>query len=112
RIWSTLSPRDAAECAAPPMHFPCTSLFRSLHQAVSPFEPRDGLEREREVAVEAPVELVLAREGVDGERGREGLLGEEHPRELGEDRKSTRLNSSHVKTSYAVFCSKKKKSQT
>src|SRR5690606_39290047 len=28
--------------------------------------------------------------------------------ELG-DRKSTRLNSSHVKTSYAVFCLKKKK---
>src|SRR5690606_42069355 len=26
----------------------------------------------------------------------------------GTDRKSTRLNSSHVKTSYAVFCSKKK----
>src|SRR5690606_40219159 len=26
----------------------------------------------------------------------------------GEDRKSTRLNSSHVKTSYAVFCLKKK----
>src|SRR5690625_6852203 len=25
-----------------------------------------------------------------------------------EDRKSTRLNSSHVATSYAVFCSKKK----
>src|SRR5690606_39730588 len=25
-----------------------------------------------------------------------------------EDRKSTRLNSSHVKSSYAVFCSKKK----
>src|SRR5207302_1385013 len=27
----------------------------------------------------------------------------------GRDRKSTRLNSSHVKTSYAVFCLKKKK---
>src|SRR5690606_41830330 len=26
---------------------------------------------------------------------------------VGEDRKSTRLNSSHVKTSYAVFCLKK-----
>src|SRR5690606_39958977 len=26
----------------------------------------------------------------------------------GEDRKSTRLNSSHVKSSYAVFCLKKK----
>src|SRR5690606_39538023 len=29
--------------------------------------------------------------------------------ELGIDRKSTRLNSSHVKISYAVFCLKKKK---
>src|SRR5690606_40259158 len=28
------------------------------------------------------------------------------------DRKSTRLNSSHVKISYAVFCLKKKKTQT
>src|SRR5690606_22298328 len=28
-----------------------------------------------------------------------------------EDRKSTRLNSSHVKISYAVFCLKKKKMQ-
>src|SRR5690606_42056197 len=28
------------------------------------------------------------------------------------DRKSTRLNSSHVKISYAVFCLKKKKSRT
>src|SRR5690606_42143196 len=28
------------------------------------------------------------------------------------DRKSTRLNSSHVKTSYAVFCLKKKKACT
>src|SRR5690606_41360766 len=27
---------------------------------------------------------------------------------VGQDRKSTRLNSSHVKISYAVFCSKKK----
>src|SRR5690606_41699694 len=30
-------------------------------------------------------------------------------RSVGEDRKSTRLNSSHVKISYAVFCLKKKK---
>src|SRR5690625_6068520 len=29
--------------------------------------------------------------------------------ELNEDRKSTRLNSSHVAISYAVFCLKKKK---
>src|SRR5690606_39846689 len=30
---------------------------------------------------------------------------------LSEDRKSTRLNSSHVKISYAVFCLKKKKNK-
>src|SRR5690554_7661772 len=29
-----------------------------------------------------------------------------------EDRKSTRLNSSHVRISYAVFCLKKKKKQS
>src|SRR3989442_11916943 len=33
-------------------------------------------------------------------------------RRLKEDRKSTRLNSSHVRISYAVFCLKKKKLAT
>src|SRR5690606_40104155 len=32
-----------------------------------------------------------------------------HPRRCTRDRKSTRLNSSHVKISYAVFCLKKKR---
>src|SRR6266498_2720948 len=32
-----------------------------------------------------------------------------HPKIFGGDRKSTRLNSSHVRISYAVFCLKKKK---
>src|SRR5690606_39922831 len=37
----------------------------------------------------------------------------ETPEELNQaDRKSTRLNSSHVKISYAVFCLKKKKNKT
>src|SRR5690606_23028753 len=31
--------------------------------------------------------------------------------QIAQDRKSTRLNSSHVKISYAVFCFKKKKSR-
>src|SRR5690625_6576731 len=34
---------------------------------------------------------------------------EQQSDDQGEDRKSTRLNSSHVATSYAVFCLKKKK---
>src|SRR5690606_20444711 len=33
----------------------------------------------------------------------------DQPRERRRDRKSTRLNSSHVKSSYAVFCLKNKK---
>src|SRR3712207_8837774 len=40
------------------------------------------------------------------------ILAEAHYRiaeETGEDRKSTRLNSSHANISYAVFCLKKKK---
>src|SRR5690606_19488564 len=50
----------------------------------------------------AQLEQVAAREGeqADQERERHGPDGL--------DRKSTRLNSSHVKISYAVFCLKKK----
>src|SRR5437868_12320300 len=36
-------------------------------------------------------------------------LGVGHVRSVSRDRKSTRLNSSHVSISYAVFCLKKKK---
>src|SRR3712207_7795900 len=54
--------------------------------------------------------------GEDGVAGRDLVeLGEDalldlHP--LGQDRKSTRLNSSHANISYAVFCLKKKKHHT
>src|SRR5690606_40832942 len=46
-----------------------------------------------------------------GQEQEEGLAAVLHPRQhrLHRDRKSTRLNSSHVKISYAVFCLKKKK---
>src|SRR5438067_9044300 len=40
---------------------------------------------------------------------RHGIPGARVPRAPGIDRKSTRLNSSHVSISYAVFCLKKKK---
>src|SRR5437870_8100542 len=60
--------------------FPYTTLFRSL-----PF-------RLRRQAVAGPAQVVR--------RQHHALL---------EDRKSTRLNSSHVAISYAVFCLKKKK---
>src|SRR5690554_8160428 len=42
-------------------------------------------------------------------RGRPGRKRVVIRRNWGTDRKSTRLNSSHVRISYAVFCLKKKK---
>src|SRR5215813_15080789 len=45
------------------------------------------------------------RAGQRGSRARRGSAGARP------DRKSTRLNSSHVRISYAVFCLKKKKKQ-
>src|SRR5207302_8702447 len=44
-----------------------------------------------------------------GEGTASGRAARRHGHQGGRDRKSTRLNSSHVKISYAVFCLKKKK---
>src|SRR5439155_25265053 len=54
----------------------------------------------------------LARAGAeDGVALRTGVS--ERPEKAAQpDRKSTRLNSSHVATSYAVFCLKKKKTES
>src|SRR3712207_8426608 len=73
--------------------FPYTTLFRSGSGscAVAVTAVRSGL-------AESLVRVVL-----DGGSVEIGWEGE------GEDRKSTRLNSSHANISYAVFCLKKKK---
>src|SRR5690606_41888708 len=68
--------------------------------------PRHGVERLGELT-----DLVLARrahaDGVVAVGHR--LRGGRHlPQRRRQDRKSTRLNSSHVKSSYAVFCLKQK----
>src|SRR3712207_7706982 len=77
--------------------FPYTTLFRS--------HPPD-------LAVAAladrQLELALAREPRLRRRGRPVV----QLQPLAEDRKSTRLNSSHANISYAVFCLKKKKKQS
>src|SRR3712207_8619779 len=50
---------------------------------------------------------VAADRGGQQVEDQHGRADEEH--EHGQDRKSTRLNSSHANISYAVFCLKKKK---
>src|SRR5699024_6521333 len=61
-----------------------------------------------------PLALELGQSSLDSVRVDAELGGEPaNARDLGSrDRKSTRLNSSHVSISYAVFCLKKKKQQT
>src|SRR6266496_1420733 len=61
----------------------------SLHDALPIFEPHN----------------VADQRGKERQSERRGKA---HPTSAGQDRKSTRLNSSHVEISYAVFCLKKK----
>src|SRR3989442_4270961 len=70
--------------------FPYTTLFRSISELTYECSPSAG-------------ELTAG--------GSEMLLGLSR-QPIDRDRKSTRLNSSHVRISYAVFCLKKKKLPT
>src|SRR3712207_7920706 len=85
--------------------FPYTTLFRSSHAerrhevAVHDVD----VDRPRSCGEDLPDQLAEARE-VRRQEGRGDTRG--LPRQ---DRKSTRLNSSHANISYAVFCLKKKK---
>src|SRR3712207_8620332 len=91
--------------------FPYTTLFRSQRDKVLA-ETRAQLEaRERELA---ETQTAVQAEDTELRRRLETRVkdAEEQAdalrREL-QDRKSTRLNSSHANISYAVFCLKKKK---
>src|SRR5688572_32499396 len=78
--------------------FPYTTLFRSQHRPVALHwhqSVHPSIERHAE-----QVRVVPDRE--PGQR-------RENRERAHEDRKSTRLNSSHSQISYAVFCLKKKK---
>src|SRR2546426_3288522 len=81
--------------------FPYTTLFRSPRP---PAEARVLLRHAARWASLRAIAHDLDDVAVDGE------LAVERPAELAsQDRKSTRLNSSHLVISYAVFCLKKKK---
>src|SRR5262245_64130038 len=67
----------------------------------------DRLDRQREAIGDGTVRPPLGEEGEDLALARREHRKALTPRER-EDRKSTRLNSSHLGISYAVFCLKKK----
>src|SRR3712207_7950602 len=76
--------------------FPYTTLFRSMRQNVPKcYTCVDGVRC---------IGRSAAEPAAAGRSDAEHVAGPQ-----GEDRKSTRLNSSHANISYAVFCLKKKK---
>src|SRR3712207_8789583 len=84
--------------------FPYTTLFRSPEDAEEEEEGRHqkvGADP-RVPAGQRPTPAGAGPDAVPPERGRG---------HSGQDRKSTRLNSSHANISYAVFCLKKKKNR-
>src|SRR5690606_42158789 len=95
---------------APP--FPYTTLFRSKNHTGMPFVFAVW-------ASNKPIDEIFISEfntalkfGLDNRQKVIDALPRRDDIDLGhylmhQDRKSTRLNSSHVKTSYAVFCLKK-----
>src|SRR5690606_40345048 len=101
---------------APP---PAEVYALSLHDAL----PILAAGENSEVTVRRGLVLVRPRLAGDveemlGEPSRRGVIADQQggfglllDGLHGGDRKSTRLNSSHVKISYAVFCLKKKKKQ-
>src|SRR5690606_41705528 len=77
--------------------FPYTTLFRSLQRAAA-----------RQLHAHRVDEAAVDQDLVMHVRARRHAGRADEADDLALDRKSTRLNSSHVKISYAVFCLKKK----
>src|SRR5439155_8553027 len=91
-------------CTPPPPRstlFPYTTLFRSrIDVAVHSL---------KDLPTSLPAGLVLAAVPKRADPAEALVTREASITSIAEDRKSTRLNSSHVAISYAVFCLKKKK---
>src|SRR5439155_16228995 len=90
----------------PPL-FPYTTLFRS--PAGRTGHPRERGRERRDRRQRHGGDACRRRPWRALRRRHHGRADAEALAMVGEDRKSTRLNSSHVAISYAVFCLKKKK---
>src|SRR3712207_8176044 len=86
--------------------FPYTTLFRSAELRL-PGRPELARYKNVQRRVQGARDLVAHRHPSPRQGEDHGALVA-----ISEDRKSTRLNSSHANISYAVFCLKKKKNQS
>src|SRR5690606_41642239 len=94
-----------------PTHVPYTTLFRSARtigrvgrNARVEAEQPDRARRDRRVADDRDDRHALAARRGFGAELDDRVGRKVDPAQYAVDRKSTRLNSSHVKISYAVFC--------
>src|SRR2546422_4980311 len=89
--------------------FPYTTLFRSPQRSQAVAERLGGILAAAIAVEDEPGPRAPAADGrIEHRPGEVGIARPpQHTRE--QDRKSTRLNSSHGYISYAVFCLKKKK---
>src|SRR3712207_7956348 len=81
----------------------------SLHDALPILRPPIGKVAESQAMIEAARRVPVQHIEIEARaaaRQRDAGAGREQP--PAQDRKSTRLNSSHANISYAVFCLKKK----
>src|SRR3712207_7657009 len=90
--------------------FPYTTLFRSVLRRRRGGQDWDDKRENRYDRGELhPIVRHAGHEHPPVEKDSPGMPIASGTRKLAEDRKSTRLNSSHANISYAVFCLKKKK---
>src|SRR5690606_39434622 len=109
---SLMSPLLCISRTPPPTLFPYTTLFRSAANVSNmTYLPNTKLQEFLDLG-----QVITVNGGSAGTPG--DMLSPTDPTQAAaligttagfQDRKSTRLNSSHVKISYAVFCLKKKK---
>src|SRR3712207_8577126 len=90
--------------------FPYTTLFRSQVALQEPGQPWYGPRTLYDIR-DADRDGNAAEDSTYFDHDGDGFLSDAERDEDAEDRKSTRLNSSHANISYAVFCLKKKQSR-
>src|SRR5436309_10794023 len=88
--------------------FPYTTLFRSERRRELVHPPAGGRPDRAHDVARARRRRARVVDDLAAHLDRELLATLDQRKEARRDRKSTRLNSSHVKISYAVFCLKKK----
>src|SRR5688572_31921608 len=89
--------------------FPYTTLFRSNYYAEQLYDPRCHVIQALDASGKPIATLVNYAIHPEVFGSTAGVCSPDLIGPLYEDRKSTRLNSSHSQISYAVFCLKKKK---